>query len=194
MKVRFCVFAFAVLLAGCTTVAPPPAALPEMTFVNMEPIRVDAAKVAVVDAYQSPMKLPDVEYTFQPPPDAAAQKMLKRVLVPAGGKNVLRAIIKQASVVRRNLSAHHSLQGLLMQAPAVELTAVMKVRFELIDPAAPDIVLGHADVVVHRKKTLDEGLSPDARASAYFDLTEELMNDLNAGMQSIVKKTFGMKE
>ncbi len=194
MKLRFSVFVFAVLLAGCTTVEPPPPALPELTFVNMTPIRVDVANVAVVDAYRSPMKPPDVEYIFQPPPDVAAQRMLKHLLVPAGGENVLRAIIQKASVVRRDLPAHHSLQGLLMQAPAVELTAVMKVRFELINQDAPDIVLGHADVVVHREKTLDEGLSPDARANAYFDLTEELMNDLNAGMQSIVKKTFGMKE
>ncbi len=183
----------AVLLAGCTA-GPPQTVLPDMTFANMTPIRIDAAKVAVVDRYQSPMQRPDVEYDFSPQPAVAAEKMLKRQLVAAGGTDVLRAVIEEASVVRKDLPAHSSLTGILMQAPAVQLTAVMKVRFELFDPAAPDIILGHAEVIARRVKTIDEGLSPDERARAYFDLTEELMNNLNAGMQSVIKKTFGVKD
>ncbi|MBU6474362.1 MAG: hypothetical protein KGL10_04080 [Alphaproteobacteria bacterium] len=183
----------AVLLAGCTA-GPPPTVLPDMTFANMQPIRVNAAQVVVVDAYKSPLKPPDVEYLFATPPDVAAQKLLKRQLVAAGSADELRAVIEEASVVRTDLPAHSSLTGFLMQAPAVELKAVMKVRFELVDPAAPDIVLGHAEVIAHREKTIDEGLSPDGRARAWFDLTEELMDNLDTGMQSIVKKTFGVKD
>ena len=59
---------------------------------------------------------------------------------------------------------------------------------------APDIIIGHAEVVARRDKSLTEGISPAERDHAYFALTEDLMDDLNDGLKSIVKNTFGMKD
>jgi len=183
---------FTVMLAGCEE-GPPSSQPPEMTFANLQPIQVNAAKVDVVDNYKPPMQDPNVEHTFKTPPYVAAEKLLQKQLAPAGTENTLRAIIVDASVVREELPVTKGLAGIFEQEPAERLKGKVMVKFELVSPNAPDIVLGHAEVLARRDKSLMEGISPADRDRAYFALTDDLMDDLNDGLRSIVVNTFGKK-
>lgn len=181
------------LLAACVE-GPPVSTPPDMTFDNLKPVEINAAKIDVIDSYKPPLQDPNVEHTFRTPPYVAAEKLLKKQLVATGTENTLRVIIDDASVIRVELPTTKGFMGLFVQEPAERLKAKMLVRFELVDPKAPDIIIGHAEVVARREKSLMEDISPAERDQAYFTLTEDMMDDLNDGLRTIVKNTFGKKD
>lgn len=183
---------FALLLTAC--VEGPPAGTPmDLTFDNMKPLEINAARIEVVDKYVPPMRDPNIEHKFRPTPYAAARKLIEKQLQPVGMENTLRAVIEDASVVREELPTQTGVMDYFHQEPSEKLKAKILVRFELVNPAAPDIVLGHAEVIARRDKTLMESISPAERDRATYGLTSDLMDDLNDGLRSIVLNTFGRK-
>ena len=188
---KFLALMTVVLLAACTD-GPPISTTPDLTFDHLSPIAINAAGVDVVDNYKPPLKDPNVEHTFHLPPYIAAERLLRHQLNPVGTQNRLRAMIVDASVVRVDVPDDHGIVG-YFTPHQVRLKATMVVRFELFDSKAPDIVLGQADVVANREKTISDDISPAERDQAYFELDEKLMDNLNEGLNSIVKNTFGVK-
>jgi len=180
------------LLAGCAE-GPPITTTPDLTFANLQPISVNASSVDVIDDYKPPLRDPNIEHSFRLPTYTALERLLRHQLIATGTENELRAIIEDASVVREQLPQDTGFMSYFEQQPAVRLKAKVLIRFELVDPKAPDIVLSHADVIANREKTLMDGLSPADRDQAYFTLTEDLMNEVNEGLESIVKSSFGKK-
>jgi hypothetical protein len=181
-----------ILLAACTD-APPASVPPDLNFANLQPIQVNAASVDVVDNYKPPLQDPNIEHTFRLPTYVAAERLLRHQLVAAGTEHTLRAIIEDASVIRSELPQDKGFMSYFTSQQTERLQAKVLVRFELVDPKAPDIVLGHAEVVARREKTLTEGMSPAERDQAYFNLTEDTMDEVNDGLKSIVQGTFGKK-
>lgn len=179
-------------LAGCVD-GPPSSLPPGLSFDNYQTIDVNAAKVEVVNNYKPSMRDPYIEHTFRTTPYAATEQLLKRQLVAAGTENTLRATIEDASVTREELPVQKGFTDIFVREPSEKLKARVLVRFELVSPTAPDIVLGHADVVAKRERTLLEDLSPAERDQTYFMLTKDLMDDLNDGMRSSVRNTLGRK-
>ena len=180
------------LLTGCVE-SMPDTHPPELTFANYQPVDLDVASIDVRDDYKPPMQDPNIEHTFPTPPYVAAKKLVKQQLIPAGSANALRVIIEDASVIREELPVEHGILDAFTRQPSERLRAKVLLRFELYSPQAPDIVLGHAEVIAKRTKTLLEDTSIADRDHAYFSLTEDLMDDLNDGLRSIVKNTFGKK-
>ncbi|MCE9508195.1 MAG: hypothetical protein K8R48_07805 [Alphaproteobacteria bacterium] len=180
------------LLSGCAG-SPSATSQPEMTFADLQPFELKVAKIEVRDDYKPPMKAPNVEHSFPVPPYISAENLLKKQLVAAGGGNVLRVIIKEASVVREELPVTGGFWGAFKHEPAERLKAQLIVGFELAGQQAPDIVTGTAEVTAKRSKTLMEDASAADRDSAYFALTEELMHDLNKGLVEVVAKSFGKR-
>jgi hypothetical protein len=179
-------------LSGCTD-GPPTSAPPDLSFANYQPITLDVGQVEVIDNYKPPMKEPYIEHTFRTSPAQATEKLVRHQLAAAGGEKMLRAIIEDASVTHEELPVEKGITGVFMREPAEKLKARVLLRFELVNPAAPDIIIGHADVIAKREKTLQEDVSPAERDHAYFMMTKDLMDDLNDGMRSTVKNTFGGK-
>jgi hypothetical protein len=194
MKIRsvFLCLPLIFLLSGCAG-SPSAGNQPDMTFANLQPLEVKVGKIDVRDDYKPPMKEPNVEHSFPVPPYISAENLLKKQLVAAGGGNVLRAIIKKASVVREELPVTEGFWGAFRREPAERLNAEVIVHFELAAEQAPDIVTGTAEVTAKRSKTLLESTSAADRDNAYFALTEDLMRDLNRGLAEVVEKSFGKK-
>ncbi len=180
------------LLSGCCD-APPATTLPDMTFANLTPIELDVAAVEVRGDYKPPMKEPNIEHTFSTPLYVAVEKLIKRELIASGSENVLRVIIKDASVVREELPVTRGFKDIFMIEPSELLKAKVLLRFELVNDQSSDIVLSQAEVIARRTKTLMEDASLADRDCAYLNLTEALMNDLDAGFMNVVKNAFGKK-
>lgn len=106
---------------------------------------------------------------------------------------MLRVVIEDASVIEKSLKTTPGVEGFFKKEPAVTYDARMVLRFEMVDEAAPDVILGHARVEASRSRTLLEGLSPADRDRAFFALTEDLMTDVSRGMQTTVRNTFGSR-
>lgn len=194
MKIRLFFLCLPVLLSlSACSGSPLAGGRPDLTFANLKPFDLPVARIEVRDDYRPPMQAPNVEHSFPTPPYVSAGNLLKKQLVAAGGSDVLRVTIKDASVVREELSVTGGFQGVFKREPAEQLKAQVVVGFELASAQAPDIVTGTAEVKAQRNKTLMEHTSPDARDNAYFMLTEDLMQDLNKGLAEVVQKSFGKK-
>jgi hypothetical protein len=165
--------------------------MPEMTFANLTPVMLDVAKIEVRDDYRPPLKEPNVEHTFQTPPYVAAETLLKKQLIATGQDNVLHVTITEASVVREMLPVTKGFWGWFTREPSERLKGRIIVRFDLSGPQAPDIVTGNVVLTAKRTKTLLEGTSVADRDIANFKLTEDMMTDLNNGLMSVVRNTFG---
>jgi hypothetical protein len=191
-SVVLCLFVI-LALAGCG--APPSSSRsPELTFANLQPVALNVAKIEVRDDYKPPLKEPNVEHLFQTPLYAAAENLLKKQLAAAGHDDILRVIITDASVMRESLPMTKGFWGAFTHQPAERLKARVVVRFELASPQAPDIVIRHIELTAKRTKTLMDGLSIADRDNAYFSLTEDMMNDLNGGLTTMVKNSFGKNQ
>jgi hypothetical protein len=192
MRAVFLCLPAVILLSGCAE-SLSTSHLPEMTFANFTPVELNVEKIEVRDDYKPPLKDPNVEHTFQTPTYVAAENLLKKQLVAAGRDDVLRAVITDASVVREALPMTRGFWGVFTHEPAERLKAKVVVRFELANQQAPDIVIGRVELTARRTKTLMEGTSVADRDSAYFKLTEDMMNDLDNGLMTVVKNAFGKR-
>lgn len=192
MKTAFLGVAVALFLSGCVE-GPPDTRPPGMTFANLKPVELDVASIEVKNNYTPPMQDPNVEHTFTTPPYVATESLVKKQLAAAGTENVLRVIIDDASVVREELPVTKGYMDVFLKEPSERLKAKVLLRFELYSPAAPDIILGRAEVLARREKMLMEEISLADRDRAYFSMTEDLMDDLNDGLRSTVANTFGKK-
>ena len=122
------------VLTACAD-GPPVSTPPDMTFDNLKPVEINAAKIEVIDSYKPPLQDPNVEHTFLTPPYVAAEKLLKKQLVATGTENTLRVIIDDASVIRAGTADHQrASRATFVQEPAERLKAKVLVRFELVDP------------------------------------------------------------
>ena len=168
--------------------------VPDLSFDNIAPVHVNAGRVRVIDRYRSPMAAPNVEYLFPQPPEAAAHDLIAAKIVPDGVPDrILRVYIDDASVVGKTVSPDDGVMGVFRAAPGMTHHARLSLRFELADRAAPDIVLGHADIVAERDLTLPHGVSPNERNMAFFEMEEHLLKDAGDSLKTVVGGTFGRR-
>ncbi len=177
-------------LPACVS-APPETAEPVLTFAHMRPVALNVAKIEVLDEYRPTMQEPYVDHLMPSPPARAAKILAEEKLQAVGEGRLLRVVIDEASVVKENLPVTEGFWGAFSQEPAERYKAKVTLRFELVNEAAPDIIIGHASVIGKRTKTLIEGESPAARDQAMTELTEALMSDLYDGFDTVVRGTFG---
>lgn len=183
-----------VLLAstGCS-LSPPVSSVPELTFDQVRKVPLNVNRIDIIDNYQSPLKAPYAEQKFKQTPEHVATLLIQKQLQAAGGPNALRAIIEDASVIEEDLPQPRDATAMFARQPPKLYRAKVVVRFEMYDEAAPDIVLGNANLAVTRNKSVGGDISLAARDQAFFDLNEALMADLSSGLQTTIKETFGVK-
>lgn len=177
-------------LSACMT-APLDNGQPDMSFAQMQPIGLNVAKIEVFDEYRQPATGNYIEQEFNLPPAAAARRLIESKLVANGTRQVLRVFIDDASVLREDLKVREDLMGNFTRETSEKYRGRVALRFELVNEEAPDIIVGHANVISDRTSSLMENTSLAERDRVYMALTEGLMNDLYAGFQTTVRNTFG---
>lgn len=189
--------AIGVLVLGAALSAcamnPPETEVPQLTFAQVQSVSVNAARIDVVDEYHSPMNRPNVEHLFKTTPAQAVHQLVQKQLIADGGQNILRVVIEDASVVQRDLPVQTGFVGAFSKEAAQQYDAKMALRFELVDQAAPDIVVARARVNAARSTTAENNISPAARDRIFFKLTEDLLNDVSTGISGTVRETLGRR-
>lgn len=181
---------FSLMMSGCTD-APPPRDVPRLTFDQVKPIMVDVAKIEIIDRFHAGNGQ-HVELMMKQPPEVAVQDLLKKQLVAGGPHGVMRVYIDDASVVGEKLEVTKGMMGMFTNEPAERYHATVELRFEVAGEDAPDIVTRHANVHADRTKTVMKDASPADRDMAFFQLDDELMQDVSNELQTQVRSTFGL--
>jgi hypothetical protein len=174
-------------LVACES-APPPPQFPELTFTHLPPIKLDVARIDVVRQYVSPGVKPNVEQLFPVLPAAVAERWAHDRLRAVGGDGVARVIIQRASVVEAKLPRTTGLQGMFTTDQAWRYDGVLEVSIEVLDRT--DGRHGSVSVRAMRSRTAPENVTLNDRDKLWFDLTEALINDVNASLERQIKEDF----
>lgn len=182
----------ALFLAGCA-MTPPDVAPVAVTAEHIAPIELSVTNIEFKNEFTPSMQPPYIEHEFRTPPYVAVENLLKKQLVPAAGgeARTLRAVIEEASVLREEIPVKKGFWEKFNRMPAERLKARVFIRFELVNDLAPDIVVGHAEVTAKRNKFLLEDTTLAERDAAYLSLTEDLMTDVNDGLNTVIRNSFG---
>lgn len=153
-------------------------------------LSMDVKEVEVINHYVMPMREPNVEHLFPTPIYQSLDRLFKTKLLPLGDSGILRVTVQEASVTSQPIPVDVGFLGALKKEPVEKLTAKVVVRLQLVDESAPDVEEIYAEVVSNRTKTLHEDMSPTEVDKAYFQLTKEIVDDVNQGMRATIQKYF----
>ncbi len=175
-------------VAGCST-PPPRPVFPDIRFTTEAPIRLDVAAIDVRDDYQPPLRPPNVDHLFPVPPARAAENWARDRLRATG--NVGRAvfILRNASVIETELPRTPGITGVLTTAPAQRYDITLQATIQIVD--AQGLPLRTASVTTTRSQSVLEGITPNERDRAWYDMTKAVMADFNGQMVTEIRNNFG---
>lgn len=170
-------------LVACELTAERPR-YPEISFAHLPPIRLDVARVDVVSEYASPAKPPNVEHLFPAPPASVAERWGRERVRAAGTDGTARVVIKRASVVEVPLKQSGGVRG--------ALTIEQSERYDMDVEVAVEVERGGSTAMVssraRRSRTVPEDISLNDRETVWFEMTEAVMNDLNASLEAEIRE------
>lgn len=176
------------LLAACTT----PVSVPryaDITFAHLPKIKLDVAKITVVEAYQNQTTPPNVDGEFPVPPMQMAAQWARDRLEPVGNSGELIFTIKDASVVEVPLKTSTGLTGLVTVDQAQRYDAHLVVEMSAQNPDAGTTAA--SATTVERKRTVAEDITLNEREGVWYKMTEELAVDLNKQLEGGLNQFFG---
>lgn len=173
------------LLAACT-VAAPSQQFPDLTYSHLEPIRLDVARVDIVDEYRPPLTAPNVDHRAPVPPAQAARNWASdRLIVSGGGARRAVFTIQEAPIIETELDRTTGLRGAFTKDQSERYDATVAVRLEIFNPGGRRA--GIATALAKRGRTVAEDVSLNDRRQLWFDMTEGLMEDLNREMENNIR-------
>ena len=145
---------------------------PELTFSHLPDIRINVAKISVLNEYKMPFKQPNVEHVAPISPGASVERWVSDILVPVGDKLDAQFIIKSGSIIESELKTQKGLKGVFTIEQSKRYTAIVDARLEIFDGSRR---LATIDAKAKRSHTLREDATPNLKTNLLFNLVENLM-------------------
>ena len=176
------------VLTACETTAPQPPT-PELSYGDLPPIRLDVAKIEIVDDYLPPLKRPNVEHEFPISPSEAVQRWARDRLVAGGRERIARFVIRNAAVTEAALKKKTGLKGLITTDQSERYDGRIAVTLEIrSDRGFRD---AFAEATSEHSRTIPEDASLNDREKVFFEITERLVRDLNAEIERQIAAHLG---
>lgn len=145
---------------------------PELTFSHLPDIRINVAKISVLNEYKMPFKKPNVEHLAPISPGASVERWVSDILVPVGDKLDAQFIIKSGSIIESELKTQKGLKGVFAIEQSKRYTAIVDARLEIFDGSRR---LATINAKAKRSHTLREDATPNLKTNLLFNLVENLM-------------------
>lgn len=174
-------------LAGCATPAPE-TGFPEIAFSHIPPIRLDVARIEVVQAYRAPGVRPNVEHLFPAVPAMVAERWAHQRLKAVGKSGVARVTVVDAAVIEVPLKRTTGLKGAFTTDQAERYEAVIEVKIDIVAAGGRERATVSARAA--RSRTAAENITVRGRQKLWFELTGALANDLNASLERQIRANF----
>ena len=117
-------------------------------------------------------------------PAAVARRWAADRLVPLGVTRLARVVLVNAAVTESVLQPSKGLKGLMTTEQGERYVATIEVRVEIVDDRGT--VEGEARAVAERSRTVPENITLNEREQVWFELTEDVMRDLDAELQRTI--------
>jgi hypothetical protein len=175
-------------LGGCDTPATRPV-FPDIRFTNLPRLQLEVASVEIKDEFQPTFREPNVEHLFPVTPEHAVENWAKDRLQAVGTSLRARVRIIDASVKEVELPRTQGITGAFTTDQAQRYDANVEVAVEIIDDRG--FALRSVSAKAARSQSVKEGITPNDREQAWYDLTKALMNDLNQELEKQMLANFG---
>jgi len=176
------------VLVACDT-APPRPTYPDIRFTSAPPIRLAVGGVDIRSDFKPTFRSPNVEHLFPVPPARAAENWAHDRLQAAGGPQRARFTIQDASVKETELPKKSGITATFTKEPAEQYDATLSCTLEIVDDHG--VPLRSVAVKVTRSRSVLEGITPNERDQAWYDLTKALMADFDQQMSAEISAHFG---
>jgi hypothetical protein len=168
------------LLASCDT-PPHREPFPQLTYQHLAPINLDVAQIVILDAYQPPMTDPHVDQDFPTPPATATRQWAKDRLKAVGVDGIAKFTIVDGSAIDVPLPRSTGLSGVITQDQSDRYDVTVTVRLEVENRMGNH--RGSITASAKRSETAAEDMTLNEREKLWFEMTDELMQQLNAELE-----------
>ncbi len=168
------------VVTGCETPAPAPQK-PELSYAHLGAIRLDVAKIEVVDEYLPPLLPPNVEHEFPISPAEALQQWARDRLQAVGKERTGRFIIRNAAVKEVALKKKGGLRGLFTKDQSERYDGRITVQLEIRSNRG--FRDAFVEAMAEESRTVPEDISLVERERVFLQITEELIVILNAEIE-----------
>ncbi len=166
----------AIALSSCSVVDnEPPPVPPAFEFGAAAPFVIAAQSIEIVEEFRPTLLPPNVEHEYATPPAAVAMAWGQRRLSANGGSGTMRYIIRDASLVQRDLETASGWRARMIDEADIELSARLEVVIEYEGPTGETT----ARAVVAAKSTSYESASLTDMDRSYFEMLEEMATELD---------------
>lgn len=171
-------------LAACET-KPVVQKLPEISFADRVPFRLDVGQLEIVPEYVSPGKRPNIEHLMPVSPENATVRWAQDRLRPVGRTGYARVVIRDARVVEVPLQTDKSFSGMFKDEQAVRFDGSLDVAIQILDERHLPV----ADVVARatRTKSVAEGASLNDRDRVLYEITDSMIRDIDTQMDGLIR-------
>ena len=176
----------AFLVAGCTS-APEPPAYPGIRFTDKPPIRLDVARVEVVQTYRSPLKAPNVEQLFPVRPSDAARQWAHDRLRAGGTTGRAEAVISDASATETALKRTEGIRGAFTTDQAERYDATITISVHILDSLGNE--LANASATARYSRTVAEDVTLNEREREWYRMTTAMMDALDEALEGEMRKS-----
>lgn len=159
------------------------AAFPDLSYGHLGAMRLDVARIEIVDNVRMPLRDPHVEHRAPVAPGAAAVRWVRDRLA-ATGASTRRAVftIERGDIVETVLERTKGVRGVFTTDQSERYDANLKVRLEIFDAAGRR--LAEVEGSAERNRTVPEDITLNDREKVWFEMVEALMRDFNQEMEA----------
>jgi hypothetical protein len=176
------------LLAGCDS-PPPPPLFPDIRFNDGPPIALKVSSISIRSHFQPQFHPPYVEHLFPESPQRAIDTWARDRLRAVGGDGIAIFTIVDAAVTETELPRTGGIKGEFTTQAAERYDAVAQARLEIMGPDG--FAVRSASATVRRSQSVLEGISPNDRDQAWYDMTRALARDFDRQMTGEIRNNFG---
>ncbi|MFI4986981.1 MAG: hypothetical protein ACHQF3_06050 [Alphaproteobacteria bacterium] len=172
------------LLAGCGS-SPPPEQFPELGWQHLPPIKLNVAKLEVVNEYQPRVTSPHVETLAPRSLLDSADRWARDRLKADGDEGYLRFVVTDASLVEAPLPLQQGLTQSLTNQQARRYTGHVAVRLELHNRRGYIDAQAMADAT--NSQTVPQDVADREVRQTWYLIVQGAMLDLNAELDRQVR-------
>ncbi|HEY0523244.1 MAG TPA: hypothetical protein VGD08_07635 [Stellaceae bacterium] len=178
----------AVALAGCDRPVSRPI-FGDLRFTDRPPIRLDVAAIDVVHNFKPSFHEPFVEHLFPVPPERAAENWAHDRLQAAGTTGRARVTIADASVREVPLKRTEGLRSAFTKDQTERYDATLEIGLDILNDRG--FPVRTASARASHSRSVAEGITPNEREQVWYELTRELISQIDQEMERQIRATFG---
>ena len=184
------VLALVATAASCASEPTPPPKFADIHFLALPPFRLNVSEIQIDSRFQPTLQEPNVEHEFPVVPQRAMENWAHdrlRAVGPTTGF-VARYTIIDASVRESVLPKKEGLKAVFTTQQAERYDGHVSVMLQIIDPQG--IAERTATAEAASSRSVPEGITLNDRDKIWYEMTRDLMADLDRQIQKQVDASF----